>query len=720
MTQPAIPEPIGRLGELASNLWWSWHRPARELFRTLDYPMWKWSGHNPVRQLSAMRADRLQAAAADPGVLRLYHSVVSDFDEYMSATDTWFAARCPDLSRPVAFFSMEFAIHSSVPIYAGGLGILAGDICKEASDLGIPFVGVGLMFHCGYFHQRLTIEGWQEEVPKAFSLDTAPISRVESPSGMRALARLVIHGRTVHVGAWQMLVGRTRLLLLDTDIEGNDPRDRELSALLYIADPDLRVKQEMVLGIGGVRVLRALGISPAIWHGNEGHTAFMMVERLREHVEGGATLDDAVGKVQATTVFTTHTPVAAGHDVFPVPLVEANLSDYWEPFDGDRERLWALGALDGQPEQSLNMTALALRTASASNAVSVLHRRVAQRMWHPLWPQSSEEEVPIRGITNGIHLPTWIAPEIAALFDRYLGDDWVERQDDPAVWQRVFDIPDEHLWATHQLLKRKLLFTIIDRLQEMWASGDIAIEQIPAMGSLLHPRVLTVGFVRRFTEYKRPALILEDIERLRRIVTDKWRPVQVIFAGKSHPSDFPSKHVLHEVYSLTKDRRFQGRVAFVLDHDMHVSHYLAQGVDVWLNNPRRLREACGTSGMKAGLNGIPHLSVRDGWWHEGYDTASGWAIGAGPYVSYNTGVEDKADAESLYRLLEEEVLPLYYDRDRAGVPHGWMRVAKEAMRTVGPRFCARRMLKEYVDQLYLPTSPCPTQERTPRHEASGG
>jgi starch phosphorylase len=718
MTQPAIPQPLGRLREVASNLWWSWHGPARDLFRTLDYPMWKWSEHNPVRQLSGLSADRFREAAADPTLQRLYRSVISDFDEYMSARDTWFATHCNGLSGPVAFFSMEFAIHSSVPIYAGGLGILAGDICKEASDLGIPFVAVGLMFHCGYFHQRLTVDGWQEEIPTPCSLDNTAMKRIESQEGGTGLARLTVHGRAVHVGAWQMSVGRTRLLLLDTDIEENDPRDRELSSSLYMSDADLRMKQEMVLGIGGVRVLRSLGVSPAVWHGNEGHTAFMMLERLREHREAGATLEDATRKVRATTVFTTHTPVAAGHDVFPLPLVEDNLSDYWAPFDSDREKLWALGSADGHPAQSLNMTALALRTAGASNAVSELHRGVAQKMWRPLWHESGEGEFPILGITNGVHLPTWVAPEIAELFDRYLGEDWVERQDDPALWERVFDIPDERMWDTHQLLKRKLLYTINDRLQVMWASGDIALEQIPAMGALLHPRVLTVGFVRRFAEYKRPALILEDIDRLRRIITDTWRPVQLIFAGKSHPADFPSKHLLHEVYTLTKDSRFQGRIAFVIDHDMHVSHYLTQGVDVWLNNPRRLNEACGTSGMKAALNGIPHLSVRDGWWHEGYDAAGGWAIGAERNLSRDPAEEDKADAESLYHLLEEVVIPLYYDRDRAGVPRGWMNVAKGAMRLVGPRFCARRMLKDYVRQLYLPASRAPNQIRMPGQQTS--
>jgi starch phosphorylase len=500
---------------------------------------------------------------------------------------------------------------------------------------------------------------------------------------------------------WQVRVGRTTVYLLDTNVEENAPQDRQLSARLYIADRELRIEQEIILGVGGVRVLRALNIEPTIWHANEGHTAFMMLERIREEVQKGATFAQAVQRVRATTVFTTHTPVPAGHDIFPVQLVERYLHGYWNFLGIDRETFLELGQQDDAGDQAFSMSALALRMADRRNAVSQLHRKVTRKMWHMLWPDVEEDEVPILHVTNGIHVPTWVAPELRQLYEEYLGQDWLKRQDDPSLWQHVLDIPDDKLWACRKLLKRKLRAAILERAQKRWAEGEAIPKQVLAIGALLDPDVLTIGFVRRFAEYKRPALIFEDIERLKRIVKDYWYPVQIIFAGKSHPADFPSKHLLHQVYALASDREFQGRIAFVEDYDMHIAHYLVHGVDVWLNTPRRSREACGTSGMKASLNGALHLSIRDGWWHEGYNGANGWAI-SDDLAPVDPESENKADAEALYRLLEEEIVPLYYDRDRSGVPQRWMRIVKEAIRSVVPAFCARRMLKEYTEQMYMP------------------
>ncbi len=706
-----LPKRIKRLDELAHNLWWSWHQYARDLFRILDYPTWRTSGHNPVKQLRDIDPDKLKIAASDPAFLTLYDFVLSAFDTDMSDRDTGSRSNYPGLlPGPVACFSMEFAIHNSLPIYAGGLGILAGDICKEASDLGLPLVGIGFMYPQGYFHQRISANGWQEEIYQQLDFTEAPITPIFSPEGQRTLAKVELDSKSLSIAVWQVQVGRVSIYLLDTDIEENPPEDRQLSARLYIADKEVRIKQEMVLGIGGVRVLRSLGIKPAVWHANEGHTAFMMLERVREEIEQGSTFDEAVQRVRATTVFTTHTPVPAGHDIFPVQLMERCFHSYWGSPRIDRDMFMKLGQQNGLFNQAFNMAALALATSGQCNAVSQLHGAVSRRLWHVLWPDIQEDKVPISHITNGIHVPTWVAPELGQLYEKYLGKDWLEKHDDPKIWERVRDIPDEELWAVRQLLKRNLMVTMRERARKRWDKAEVAPQQVLAMGALLDPWVLTIGFVRRFAEYKRPALIFRDIERLKKIINDEWRPVQVIFSGKSHPADYQSKHLLQQVYNLAADREFQGRIAFVEDYDMHMAHYLVQGVDVWLNTPRRLNEACGTSGMKASLNGVPNLSVRDGWWYEGYNGTNGWAIGNGP-GAYNPEEEDKADAEALYRLLEEKIVPLYYNRDRDGVPHGWVRVVKEAIRSITPNFCARRMLKEYTNQIYLPATTSLKQDR---------
>ena len=710
--RPRLPKRIGRLDELAHNLWWSWHPEGRDLFRALDYPLWVISGHNPVKQLHEITPDKLEAAANDPSFITLYDYVMSAFDADMAAQDTWFATTHPHmLSGPVAYFSMEFAIHNSLPIYAGGLGILAGDTCKEASDLGLPMVGIGFMYPQGYFQQRISAEGWQEEIYKQIDFEEVPIVPVPSRRGQGHLAEVQLDDRTVRIGAWKIQVGRTDIYLLDTNIEGNSAQDRKLSARLYIADRELRIQQEVVLGIGGVRVLRALGIKPAIWHANEGHAAFMMLERVREETENkGTSFAKAMQRVKTTTVFTTHTPVPAGQDVFPAQLMEKYFHRYWSSLGIDLQTLLKLGQQDSADSQSFNMTVLALTMADQRNAVSQLHGTVSRRMWHILWPKSKEEEVPISHVTNGIHVPTWVASEMSHLYCKYLSPDWVKRHDDPKLWAAVLDIPDEELWSAHQLLKRKLKAAMTGWAQKRWAEGEVAPQQVLALGALLHPEVLTIGFVRRFTEYKRPALIFHDIERLKRLVKDRWQPIQILFAGKSHPSDFPSKYLLRQVYNLATDRDFHGRIAFIEDYDMHMARYLTQGVDVWLNTPRRLHEACGTSGMKASLNGVLHLSVLDGWWHEGYNGANGWAIGDGPEV-YSPEEEDKADAEALYRLLEEKIVPLYYDRDRGGVPHGWMQLVKESICSIVPKFSARRMLKEYIDRTYTLAAQPVQQER---------
>ena len=708
LSELRLPERIGRLEELANNLWWSWHPQARDLFRALDYPLWHLGGHNPVKQLREVSADKLEAAATDPTFLNLYDSVMSAFDAEMSAKDSWFSTKYPNvLDGPVAYFSMEFAIHSSLPIYAGGLGVLAGDICKEACDLGLPLVGVGFMYPQGYFHQHISADGWQEEVYSQLDFDDAPINPINPVHRSKwcgPLIQLKLGDRPFYIGVWQVRLGRGNLYLLCCDVEGNMPQDKQLCARLYTADQEQRIQQEIVLGIGGVRVLRALGIKSSVWHANEGHCAFMMLERVREEVEKGATFTEALRRVRATTVFTTHTPVPAGTDIFPIPLVERYLHSYWESLGINRETFLELGRQDGTSAQTFNMTALALKMADHRNAVSQIHGKITRRMWHGLWPEVKEDDVPVSHITNGIHVPTWVAREMGRLYEKHLGQDVSKRYDDTNLRELVLNIPDEELWAVHQILKRKLLGAMVERARQCSTERECPARQVLAMGSLLDQDTLTIGFVRRFTEYKRPALIFQDIERLKRIVTDRWHPVQIIFAGKSHPADIPSKQLLHYVYSLATDREFQGRIAFVEDYDIHMAHYLVQGVDVWLNTPRRLYEASGTSGMKAAVNGVLHLSVRDGWWYEGYNGTNGWAIGDDVEAYYDPKEEDKSDAAALYRLLEEEIVPLYYQRDRNGVPRGWVHMVKEAISSIVPVFCTRRMLKEYTERMYIPAA----------------
>jgi starch phosphorylase len=709
MSDPKIPERIDKLEELANNLWWSWHPQARNVFRILDYQLWKLSGHNPVRELHEVNPETLQAAARDPSFLALYDSVMSSFDANMSDSDTWVSSNYPTLlNGPVAYFSMEYAIHNSLPIYAGGLGILSGDVCKEASDLGLPLVAVGFMYPQGYFHQYLcgSSDSCQQELYEQLDFDRAPINRVLSTKGDTALAEVQLGDIVLAIGVWRVRVGRTNIYLLDTNLDRNAAQYRQLAARLYIADQELRLQQEAVLGIGGVRVLRALGISPTIWHANEGHTAFMMLERIREEVTKGISFAKAMSRVQATTVFTTHTPVLAGHDIFPAQLVEKYFSGYWESLGIDRETFFQLGRQDGSGAQSFNMTALAMRMANHRCAVSQLHEKVTRRMWRGLWPEVPEDQAPISHVTNGIHVPSWIAPELYYLLEKYLGKDWIKEHDDNRLWERLLDIQDGELWTVHQLLKNKLISTVRVRARKRWVQNNAAPGEMPAMGTLLDPEVLTIAFARRFTEYKRPMLIFQDIERLKQIINNDWHPVQIIFAGKSHPADLPSKHLVQQVYHLALDRKFQGRIAFIENHDMHLARYLVHGVDVWLNTPRRLREACGTSGMKASLNGVLNLSVRDGWWHESYNGNNGWALD-GNLDAPKPEEEDKADAEALYRLLEEQIVPLYYARDRNGVPHGWVRMIKESIRSIVPVFCTRRMLKEYTEKMYRAAAQTP-------------
>ena len=708
MIPEKLPGSISRLDELAHNLWWSWHEEARRLFRSLDYPLWNSSIHNPVKVLREVSKETLLTAASDPIFLAQYDTVLEAFDADMSAPNNWLTpVNGGEGHGSLAYFSMEFAFHNSLPIYAGGLGILAGDICKEASDMALPLVGIGFMYPQGYFHQHISAEGWQEEIYSQLDFDEAPINRVLSPTGSNVVAEVQLGDVTLALGVWQVRVGRTNIYLMDTNLENNPEQYRQLTARLYVADREQRLKQEIILGIGGVRILRALNISPTVWHANEGHTAFMMLERIREKVAEGASFTDAQASVQATTVFTTHTPVMAGHDIFTAQMIDKYFSRYLKSLGISRELFMQLGKQDSA--QTFNMTAFALRTANQSCAVSQLHETVARKMWQGLWPGVPEDKIPISHVTNGVHVSSWIAPEVYHLFEKYLGDDWITKHDDSKLWERILTIPNTEFWTVHQLLKRKLLSAMRDDGRRRWVEDDIGLRQVLANGVLFDSEILTIGFARRFAEYKRPMLLFRDMERLKRIINDRWQPVQIVFAGKSHPDDLASKQLLQQVYNLAMNRDFQGRIAFVEDYDMHIARYLVQGVDVWLNNPRQLQEASGTSGMKAALNGVLHLSIPDGWWREGYNGANGWSITSDFGPPTPGAAEDESDSKSLYRLLEEDVVPLYYRRDRNGVPHGWIRMAKESIYSIAPAFSARRMMREYVRKMYLPAMQLPVR-----------
>lgn len=693
---PDLPPRIQGLADLAYNLWWSWDSQARDLFRALDLQAYRESGHNPVRILSMVPQETLAKAAQDREFLARYDRVMERFNSEVHSSGVEFTARHGQPRGPIAYFSAEFGVHVSLPVYAGGLGILAGDTLKEASDLGLPMVGVGLIYSQGYVRQRIRDDGWQEEAHEPLDDSCYPIRPALDPEGRPLIVQVPLFDPPVHVGMWVAMVGRVPLYLLTTDLDANQPWDRAISQNLYTGDLEQRLRQEIVLGIGGMRALRALGIAPAAVHLNEGHPAFAALERLAAHLERGMEWPQALEKVRESTIFTTHTPLHAGTDVFPFPLIEKYLLPYCTRTGLPRDLFLALGLNPPDPGAGFNMTTFAMRVSRSTNAVSRRHAEVASAMWAGV--RRDGEPVQIEGITNGVHLPTWIEPlRMQALFDRYLGPTWRESPDDPAVWEGVDRIPDGELWRVHEERKGALIAEIDARARRRWQGGATSAAGVVASGTLLDPRILTVGFARRFTGYKRPALILHDPERLRALLVDPLRPVQIVFAGKTHPADLDGKRLIQQVYRLALDPRFAGRIAFVEEYDQHLAKYLVAGVDVWLNTPLPPLEASGTSGMKASVNGVPVLSILDGWWPEGYTGENGWAFGGEEIPRDRT----PADAEAVYRLLEQEVIPLYYDRGPDGIPHGFVKVMKSAIKTVAPRFSARRMMRDYT-RFYLP------------------
>lgn len=697
---PQVPERIAGLGEIASNLWWSWHPEARMLFKNLDRQAWKESTHNPVKMLRDLPRETLQRFAGDADYLREYDRVLDHFRRKLAEEDCWCDEKIHvPLDYTVAYFSAEYGLHHSLPFYAGGLGFLAGDHIKEASDIKIPLVAVGFMYPEGYVLQHIRDDGWQESIDQPLFRDAASIKRVLDDKGNQLVVKVPFIEPPIYVAVWKIDVGRIPLYLMDTDIGQNDPWNRGISARLYIGDRELRLRQEIVLGIGGDEVLDTLGIQRSILHLNEGHPAFALLERIREKVtDEKLPFEEAARQVRSTSIFTTHTPVPAGHDVFSFALMEKYFHAYWPSLGLSHDAFLQMGVNPAQPQAGFNMTVMALKLATFRNGVSRRHGEVTRKMWQCLWPDRSPEKVPIDSITNGIHVPTWIEPKMQLLFNRYLGEDWLERHDDPAVWEKIDAIPDEELWKTHYWLKIKLIDAVRERVRQRWEKDRVSPSKVLAGGTLLDPSVLTLGFARRFAAYKRADLIFRDLERLKRLLHDRWRPVQIIFAGKAHPADDEGKQILQRVFRDAGNQEMGGRIAFVEDYGEQYAQYLVHGVDVWLNNPLPPLEASGTSGMKAALNGVPQLSILDGWWVEGYNGKNGWAID-GREVAGN---RDDADASSIYQLLEEQIIPLYYTVSEDGIPHGWVRVMKETIRSNAPLFSTRRMVKEYLDRFYAP------------------
>jgi starch phosphorylase len=557
-------------------------------------------------------------------------------------------------------------------------------------------VAVGFMYPEGYVRQRIREDGWQENLDEALDRDAAPICKVLNEGGEQVVVKVPFIEPPIHVTVWKVAVGRVPLYLIDTDLEVNDPWNRSISSRLYSGDIEQRLRQEVVLGIGGTEVLQALGIRHTVLHLNEGHAAFSLLERIRDQVEGGVSYEEAADQVRGSTIFTTHTPVPAGHDVFPFPLMEKYFHSYWPALGLDHDRFLELGIHPQEPGAGFNMTAFALRLAGFRNGVSQRHGEVTRRMWQSLWPELPEDDVPIDHVTNGVHVPTWIEPKLELLFNKHLGLDWLQDHDNPSLWELIEKIPDDELWETHYWLKIKLIDAVRERSRQLWAKERVSPSIALAGGALLDPSVFTLGFARRFATYKRADLILSDTERLKKLLNDPWRPIQIIFAGKAHPADDPGKRILQRVFNAARNPEMGGRIAFVEDYGEQFAQYMVHGVDVWLNTPLLPMEACGTSGMKAALNGVPQLSIMDGWWIEGFNGKNGWAFGQEGV----DGNRDQQDAEALYGILEEEVIPTYYRVSDDGTPHDWVRVMKESMKSNGARFSSRRMVKEYVEKFY--------------------
>ncbi|UCH25222.1 MAG: alpha-glucan family phosphorylase [Trueperaceae bacterium] len=703
---PSLPAPLKRLRELAFNLRWAWNHETIELFRRLDIDLWEEVGHNPVLMLGTIDQEKLEYLADDEGFLAQLGRVVEEFDRYQAGESSWFQRACGGRETPsIAYFSAEFGLTECLSIFAGGLGVLAGDHLKSASDLGVPLVGVGLLYQQGYFRQLLNEAGWQQEVYENNDFHNLPLTLEKKPDGTPLIVTVPHPDRQVSAQVWRAQVGRVVLYLLDTNLPYNRPEDRDITDQLYGGDRELRIKQEIVLGIGGYRALEALGIEPTVFHMNEGHAAFLVFEVVRRLMERRKlSFAEAREAAVPSLVFTSHTAVPAGHDFFPAELMDRYFADYARMFGLSQQDLLALGRKDPlNASEDFCMTVLALRFAAYSNGVSALHGEVTRDMWRDLWPNLPEKEIPISHVTNGVHFQSWISMEMKELYDRYLGPRWREEPADHEVWERVHRIAPEELWRTHELRRERLVAFSRRRLRGQLKRRGASRAVLELADEVLDSETLTIGFARRFATYKRANLLFRDPERLARILNDSMRPVQIIITGKAHPRDDPGKEIVRQIVNLARQEPFRRRLVFLEDYDMAVARYLVQGADIWLNTPLRLREACGTSGMKATANGVLNLSILDGWWDEAYQPELGWSIGRRETYA-DQSYQDQVEAEALYNLLEQEVIPRFYDRGSDGLPRRWIETVKASSQYLCHVFNTHRMVSEYTERAYLPAT----------------
>lgn len=703
--KPRIPERFKALSDLAHNVWFEWNYEAGDLFRRLSPELWEDTGRNPVALLGRMRQGDLEALESDEGFLAHMDRVVQEFNRYRSEKSN--PKIFGDRKKPftVAYFTMECGVAGCLPVYSGGLGILSGDHLKSASDLNMPVVGISLAYQQGYFRQYLSKEGWQMETYPAIQFTSTPMKLVKNAEGAPLRISLSMRGEQVWIQAWQVDVGRTQLYLLDTNVPENSPWMRDVTSQLYGGDRDMRIRQEIVLGIGGVRMLKAMGIEATVYHMNEGHSAFAAFERIRSlKTESGLSFNEALELVRVTNVFTTHTPVPAGIDLFHPDLMRTYFEDFARSMGISFDVMLGFGRQNPRDrDEPFSMAVLALRLSTWNNAVSRLHGKVSRRMWQKIWPKTPEIDLPIGHTTNGVHIPTWICQGMAEHYNRYLGPRWVEDPDNEKVWERVDKIPDTELWRTHEQARARLVAFCRRRLRDQMARRGFSNRDMAIVDEVLDPEALTIGFARRFAPYKRAHLILRDLGRLERILTNRERPVQIIFSGKAHPQDHMGKELIKHLIEIAERESLRRRVVFLEDYDMEVARNMVQGVDVWLNTPRRPLEACGTSGMKAVANGALHMSVLDGWWDEGYDREIGWAIGRGEEYQ-DEGFQDDLESRAIYDILEKDVIPLFYDRAADKLPRKWLAMMKLSLRRLCPVFNTHRMVEEYWDRFYLPAA----------------
>lgn len=702
---PQLPKRIEKLSEISNNLWWSWNTEFLRLFKTIDNDLWETCEKNPVKFLKQVSQERLEAVSKNVEFLKEYDKLARQFEDYMNSKNTWFANNYPENKNDlIAYFSAEYGLDRTIPIYSGGLGILSGDHLKSASDLGIPLVAVGLLYKNGYFHQKINGYGDQETEYINIELSNLPINPVKDKNGEDLIIYVKFPKRRLYLKVWQINVGRIKLYLLDSDIEKNNPEDRDVTLRLYGGDQEMRIRQEIVLGMGGTNLLtRALGLNPTIYHMNEGHSAFLILELIKNIIkEKQVSFDVARDIASSKTVFTTHTPVPAGNDIFPLDLVDKYFKDFWPRLGLDREEFLRLGMKPSQIlEPGFNMGILALKVAGKKNGVSKLHGAVSRELFGDVWPDIAANESPITYVTNGIHTCSWLSPKLKELYNKYLMPYWQDNIHEDKIWEKINNIPDKTLWETHQDRKEKLLKLVKDNTTQRLRRSGYSYEEINEITSKLNPNALTIGFARRFATYKRATLIFKDLERITQILNNSEKPVQLIFAGKAHPADKEGQDLIKRIHEISMMPQFKGKIFLLENYNIAMSQYLVSGVDVWLNNPRRPMEASGTSGQKASVNGVVNFSVLDGWWAEGYNQENGWTIGTNAeYNSYEE--QDIADSQSMYRTLEDKIIPTYYNKNEEGISPKWIRIMKNSIISTGGKYSTARMLVDYTNNLYMP------------------